>query len=302
MHVLRRILWAATWWLVLPAAAYAQASIAGTAKDASGAVLPGVTVESSAARGLPVEPLAEGLRIGAFTSPHVEGWHERLDTDAALLGELADGARRMAVNFTTEAWARALLHGSRNHEAEHGVPGEHVRGADEPGRGTRARSRDAFRQRRELACVLEAQRHLGDADAPQALERAVAADKAGDEGIGRTVVDLVRRARLHQPALVEQHDAVGQRDYRLALTSAFDSRERARNAQTQAADQKIVAALNVTQLRPCAVVGISLQVPIRRRCPRRISGRRDSSPSGTGPRASRASSRDRGWRETPCRR
>ena len=30
-----------------PAAAYAQASIVGTAKDASGAVLPGVTVEAS---------------------------------------------------------------------------------------------------------------------------------------------------------------------------------------------------------------------------------------------------------------
>ena len=26
---------------------------------------------------------AEGLRVGAFTSPHVSGWHERLDTDAA---------------------------------------------------------------------------------------------------------------------------------------------------------------------------------------------------------------------------
>src|SRR5262249_5394144 len=25
----------------------------------------------------------EGLRVGAYTSPHVTGWHERLDTDAA---------------------------------------------------------------------------------------------------------------------------------------------------------------------------------------------------------------------------
>ena len=33
--------------LVIPAAAYAQASIAGTVKDASGAVLPGVTVEAA---------------------------------------------------------------------------------------------------------------------------------------------------------------------------------------------------------------------------------------------------------------
>jgi len=35
------------WCLLAPAAAYAQASIAGTVKDASGAVLPGVTVEAS---------------------------------------------------------------------------------------------------------------------------------------------------------------------------------------------------------------------------------------------------------------
>jgi hypothetical protein len=35
------------WCLLTPAAAYAQASIAGTVKDASAAVLPGVTVEAS---------------------------------------------------------------------------------------------------------------------------------------------------------------------------------------------------------------------------------------------------------------
>src|SRR6516162_5747890 len=33
--------------VLLPSAAFAQASIAGTVKDASGAVLPGVTVEAS---------------------------------------------------------------------------------------------------------------------------------------------------------------------------------------------------------------------------------------------------------------
>ena len=26
---------------------------------------------------------AKGLRVGAYTSPHVSGWHERLDTDPA---------------------------------------------------------------------------------------------------------------------------------------------------------------------------------------------------------------------------
>ena len=34
-------------WLALPAAAYAQASITGVVRDASGAVLPGVTVEAA---------------------------------------------------------------------------------------------------------------------------------------------------------------------------------------------------------------------------------------------------------------
>jgi len=42
-------------------------------------------------------------------------------------------------------------------------------------------------------------------------------------------------------ALKNAHDAVDQRDYRLALASAFDSRERAQIARAQATDQKIVA-------------------------------------------------------------
>jgi hypothetical protein len=44
-----------------------------------------------------------------------------------------------------------------------------------------------------------------------------------------------------EQALKNAHAAVDQRDYRLALTSAFDSRERAQNAQAQATDQKLVA-------------------------------------------------------------
>jgi hypothetical protein len=44
---------------------------------------------------------------------------ERLDTDPALLAKLAEGARQAAGHFTTEAWARALLHGTRNYEAGH---------------------------------------------------------------------------------------------------------------------------------------------------------------------------------------
>jgi len=44
---------------------------------------------------------------------------ERLDTDTALLEKLAEGAQRAASHFTTEAWARALLHGTRNYEPGH---------------------------------------------------------------------------------------------------------------------------------------------------------------------------------------
>jgi hypothetical protein len=46
MQLLKRML-VLTWLVMLPASAYAQASITGVVKDASGAVLPGVTVEAS---------------------------------------------------------------------------------------------------------------------------------------------------------------------------------------------------------------------------------------------------------------
>src|ERR1700730_16391196 len=47
MRAFTRILFAVAWFGILPAAVYAQASIGGVVKDASGAVLPGVTVEAS---------------------------------------------------------------------------------------------------------------------------------------------------------------------------------------------------------------------------------------------------------------
>ena len=49
MGVFRRILFVLSWSLIIPASAFAQASIAGVVKDASGGVLPGVTVEASSA-------------------------------------------------------------------------------------------------------------------------------------------------------------------------------------------------------------------------------------------------------------
>src|SRR5678815_2129929 len=47
MRTVTRILFVASWLIVLPASAYAQATLAGVTKDSSGAVLPGVTVEVS---------------------------------------------------------------------------------------------------------------------------------------------------------------------------------------------------------------------------------------------------------------
>src|SRR4026209_2342242 len=47
MRVLKGLLFGLTCMVLLPASAYAQASITGVVKDSSGGVLPGVTVEAS---------------------------------------------------------------------------------------------------------------------------------------------------------------------------------------------------------------------------------------------------------------
>src|SRR5207253_10251720 len=39
---------------------------------------------------------AEGLRAGAYTSPHVSGWHERLDTDPAGFERAVERVRAVA--------------------------------------------------------------------------------------------------------------------------------------------------------------------------------------------------------------
>jgi len=43
----------------------------------------GTNGKSTAARTIAAYLRAEALRVGAYTSPHVSGWHERLETDAA---------------------------------------------------------------------------------------------------------------------------------------------------------------------------------------------------------------------------
>src|SRR6266542_2312795 len=47
MRLLKATVFVLGWLVILPASAYAQGSITGVVKDASGAVLPGVTVEAS---------------------------------------------------------------------------------------------------------------------------------------------------------------------------------------------------------------------------------------------------------------
>src|SRR5438128_991892 len=42
----------------------------------------GTNGKSTATRTIAALLRAEGLNVGAYTSPHVSGWHERLDTDA----------------------------------------------------------------------------------------------------------------------------------------------------------------------------------------------------------------------------
>ena len=64
----------------------------------------GTKGKSTATRTIAELLRAEGLRVGAYTSPHVSGWHERLDTDPATLARAlarvrphADGATQFEV-------------------------------------------------------------------------------------------------------------------------------------------------------------------------------------------------------------
>src|SRR5438874_9494819 len=47
MRALKRVLVVVSWLAIIPTSALAQSTLAGTVKDSSGAVLPGVTVEAA---------------------------------------------------------------------------------------------------------------------------------------------------------------------------------------------------------------------------------------------------------------
>src|SRR5262245_16457285 len=58
-------------------------------------------------------------------------------------------------------------------------------------------------------------------------------------------------------ALKRANDAVADRDYRLALNNALDSRERARNAAKQASDQKAVQRASAESAIKAAAVALT---------------------------------------------
>src|SRR6059058_3410957 len=56
----------------------------------------GTNGKSTATRTIAELLRAEGLRAGAYTSPHVSGWAERLDTDPLTLGRALERIRQAA--------------------------------------------------------------------------------------------------------------------------------------------------------------------------------------------------------------
>lgn len=72
----------------------------------------GTNGKSRATRTIAALLRAEGLRVGAYTSPHVSGWEERLDTDAAgferAVGRVRPAAERVGATQFEALTAAAL--------------------------------------------------------------------------------------------------------------------------------------------------------------------------------------------------
>jgi len=76
----------------------------------------GTNGKSTATRTIAALLRAEGLAVGAYTSPHVSGWHERLDTDPDGFERAVDRVRRL------KPWARKKLRlGPEDHLVEIGT-------------------------------------------------------------------------------------------------------------------------------------------------------------------------------------
>jgi dihydrofolate synthase / folylpolyglutamate synthase len=89
----------------------------------------GTKGKSTATRTIAELLRAEGLAVGAYTSPHVSGWHERLDTDPATLARAlervrphADGATQFEV-LTAAALAEFAAQGVDAAVVEAGLGG-----------------------------------------------------------------------------------------------------------------------------------------------------------------------------------
>ncbi len=78
--------------LLLPSAAYAQATITGVVRDASGAVLPGVTVE--AASPVLIEKIRSVISDASWPVPHRRSADRHLLGDVLAAGLRHDQARR----------------------------------------------------------------------------------------------------------------------------------------------------------------------------------------------------------------
>jgi hypothetical protein len=90
--------------LLTPAAAYAQASIAGTVKDSSGAVLPGVTVEASSAvlieKVRSVTTDGTGVRLINLLEPGTDYSHRVNELDLRISKIFRMGGHyRVSINF-----------------------------------------------------------------------------------------------------------------------------------------------------------------------------------------------------------
>jgi hypothetical protein len=89
-----------------------------------------------------------------------------------------------------------------------------------------------------IVAALGAASCSGDPPDKEIQQAQGAIDAARAAGADRYAIDEFVAA---QDALKRAHDAVGERDYRLALSNALDSRERAQNAAKMAADGKAQA-------------------------------------------------------------
>ena len=99
-----RILTLLAWFVVVPTAAFAQAVIAGTVKDPSGAVLPGVVVEAAS------PALIEKVRI-AVTDSSAGGSATIVITTSARAAASAGDVARLAPRSTSGfAFSAVLFH------------------------------------------------------------------------------------------------------------------------------------------------------------------------------------------------